>query len=72
MSKENKVFKDWAIKVAIRTFRTFLQAFLGILIASGADMIQIDVLQNALISGMVAGVTALQNGLEEWTPKNKG
>lgn len=72
MSKQNKVFKEWAIKVSIRTFRTFLQAFLGILIASGADMIQIDVLQNALISGMVAGVTALQNGLEEWTPKNKG
>jgi len=72
LSKQNKVFKEWAIKVSIRTFRTFLQAFLGILIASGADMIQIDVLQNALISGMVAGVTALQNGLEEWTPKNKG
>jgi len=25
-----------------------------------------------LVAGLVAGVTALQNGLEEWTPTNKG
>jgi hypothetical protein len=45
---------------------------LGILVASGTDMIQVDVLTNALVAGLVAGVTALQNGLEEWTPTNKG
>jgi hypothetical protein len=45
---------------------------LGVLIASGTGLMEIDVLQNALVSGMVAGITALQNGLEEWTPTNKG
>jgi len=64
--------KEWATKVAIRTLRTFIQAFLGVLIASGTGLMEIDVLQNALVSGMVAGITALQNGLEEWTPTNKG
>ena len=64
--------KDWAIKVGIRTVRTFIQAFLGILTASGTGMVEMDVLTNALIAGAVAAVTALQNGLEEWTPTNKG
>mgnify|MGYP003626921447 FL=1 len=64
--------KDWAIKVGIRTLRTFIQAFLGILTASGTGMVEIDVLTNAFVAGAVAGITALQNGLEEWTPKNKG
>ena len=64
--------KDWALKVGIRTLRTFIQAFLGVLVASGTGMVEVDVLSNALIAGLVAGVTALQNGLEEWTPKNKG
>jgi len=64
--------KDWAIKVGIRTLRTFIQAFLGVLVASGAGMVEIDVLSNAMVAGLVAGVTALQNGLEEWTPTNKG
>ncbi len=64
--------KDWAIKVGIRTLRTFIQAFLGVLVASGAGMVEIDVLSNAIVAGLVAGVTALQNGLEEWTPTNKG
>jgi hypothetical protein len=65
-------FKDWALKVGIRTLRTFIQAFLGVLVASGTGMVEVDVLSNALIAGLVAGVTALQNGLEEWTPTNKG
>ena len=65
-------FKDWAIKVGIRTLRTFIQAFLGILTASGTGMVEMDVLTNALVAEAVAAVTALQNGLEEWTPKNKG
>jgi hypothetical protein len=64
--------KQWLTKVGIRTLRTFIQAFLGVLIASGTGLMEIDVLQNALVSGLVAGVTALQNGLEEWTPTNKG
>ena len=37
-------FKDWAIKVGIRTLRTFIQAFLGILTASGTGMVEMDVL----------------------------
>ena len=65
-------FKDWAIKVGIRRLRTFIQAFLGVLVASGTGMGEIDVLTNASIAGLVSAVTALQNGLEEWTPKNKG
>lgn len=65
-------FKKWATKVGIRTLRTFIQAFLGILIAAGTGMVEIEVLTNALVAGLVAGITALQNGLEEWTPKNKG
>jgi Flp pilus assembly pilin Flp len=65
-------WKKWATKVGIRTLRTFIQAFLGVLVASGAGMIEVNVIQNALVSGLVAGVTALQNGLEEWTPNNKG
>ena len=64
--------KDWTIKVGIRTVRTFIQAFLGILTASGTGMVEMDVLTNALVAGAVAAVTALQNGLEEWTPTNKG
>ncbi len=64
--------KQWLTKVGIRTLRTFIQAFLGVLIASGTGLMEIDVLQNALVSGLVAGITALQNGLEEWTPTNKG
>ena len=35
-------------------------------------MVEMDVLTNALVAGAVAAVTALQNGLEEWTPTNKG
>ena len=65
-------FKDWAIKVGIRSLRTFIQAFLGVLVASGTGMVEIDVLTNASIAGLVSAVTALHNGLEEWTPKNKG
>ena len=64
--------KDWLMKVGIRTLRTFIQAFLGVLVASGTGMVEVDVLQNALVAGLVAGVTAIQNGLEEWTPTNKG
>jgi len=64
--------KEWFTRVGIRTLRTFIQAFLGVLIASGTGLMEIDVIQNALVSGMVAGITALQNGLEEWTPTNKG
>ena len=64
--------KQWLTKVGIRTLRTFIQAFLGVLIASGTGLMEIDVLQNALVYGLVAGITALQNGLEEWTPNNKG
>lgn len=65
-------WKDWLTKVGIRTLRTFIQAFLGVLVASGTGMVEVDVLQNALVAGLVAGITALQNGLEEWTPANKG
>jgi hypothetical protein len=71
-SKKKMDLKDWAIKVGIRTVRTFIQAFLGILTASGTGMVEMDVLTNALVAGAVAAVTALQNGLEEWTPTNKG
>ena len=69
---ETMMNKEWLTKVGIRTLRTFIQSFLGILVASGTDMIQVDVLTNALVAGLVAGGTALQNGLEEWTPTNKG
>jgi|TARA_A100001015_G_C14630092_1_gene571346 hypothetical protein len=71
-SKKKMDLKDWAIKVGIRTLRTFIQAFLGILTASGTGMVEMDVLTNALVAGSVAAITALQNGLEEWTPTNKG
>lgn len=65
-------WKSWLTKVGIRTIRTFIQAFLGVLVASGTGMVEVDVFQNALVAGLVAGVTAIQNGLEEWTPTNKG
>ena len=65
-------WKDWITKVGIRTLRTFIQAFLGVLVASGTGMVEVDVFQNALVAGLVAGITGLQNGLEEWTPNNKG
>jgi|TARA_R100000664_G_C2744655_1_gene132618 hypothetical protein len=64
--------KDWFTKVGIRTLRTFIQAFLGVLVASGTGMVEVDVLENALVAGLVAGVTAIQNGLEDYQPKNKG
>jgi len=65
-------WKSWLTKVGIRTIRTFIQAFLGVLVASGTGMIKVNIIQNALVAGLVAGVTAIQNGLEEWTPTNKG
>jgi hypothetical protein len=40
--------------------------------ASGTGMVEVDVLENALVAGLVAGVTAIQNGLEDYQPKNKG
>ena len=64
--------KDWFTKVGIRTLRTFIQAFLGVLVASGTGMVEVDVLENALVAGLVAGVTAIQNGLEDYQPKDKG
>tara|TARA_A100001011_G_C14083929_1_gene745693 strand:- start:73 stop:273 length:201 start_codon:yes stop_codon:yes gene_type:complete len=64
--------KDWFTKVGIRTLRTFIQAFLGVLVAGGTGMVEIDVIQNALVAGLVAGVTAIQNGLEDYVPQNKG
>jgi hypothetical protein len=64
--------KDWFTKVGIRTLRTFIQAFLGVLVASGTGMVEVDVLENALVAGLVAGVTAIQNGLEDYVPQNKG
>ena len=64
--------KDWFTKVGIRTLRTFIRAFLGVLVASGTGMVEVDVLENALVAGLVAGVTAIQNGLEDYQPKNKG
>ena len=51
--------KDWAIKVGIRTLRTFIQAFLGILTASGTGMVEMDVLTNALVAGSVAAILSL-------------
>jgi|TARA_Y100001937_G_scaffold25736_1_gene36907 hypothetical protein len=65
-------WKQWATKVGIRTIRTFLQSFLGVLVASGSNLIEISVIENAMIAGLVSAVTALQNGLEEWSPSNKG
>ena len=41
-------WKQWLTKVGIRTLRTFIQAFLGVLVASGTGMVEVDVLQNAL------------------------
>ena len=64
--------KDWFTKVGIRTLRTFIQAFLGVLVASCTGMVEVDVLENALVAGLVAGVTAIQNGLEDYVPQNKG
>ena len=66
---------DWkqrASKVCIRTVRSFLHSFLGIFVASGSNLVEISVLENALIAGLVSAVSCLQNGLEEWTPQNKG
>jgi hypothetical protein len=66
--KKNETKQYWKF-VAIKFARTFIQSFIGVLVAAGTGVISVDVLTNASVSGLVAGLSALQNALEQYTPK---
>jgi len=62
-----KKSKDMAyIKNAgIRAGRTFLQAFVAVMIANQANLFEADVIMAALVAGASAVVSVLQNALED-------
>ena len=62
-----KKSKDMAyIKNAgIRAGRTFVQAFVAVMIANQANMFEADVIMAALVAGASAVVSVLQNALED-------
>ena len=65
MAKAKKS-KDMAyIKNAgIRAGRTFVQAFVAVMIANQANLFEADVIMAALVAGASAVVSVLQNALE--------
>jgi len=62
-----KKSKDMAyIKNAgIRAGRTFVQAFVAVMIANQANLFEADVIMAALVAGASAVVSVLQNALED-------
>jgi len=66
MKKSNA--KEYWKYIAIKAVRTFIQSFIGILVAAGTDIIAVDVWTNAALSGFVAMLSAIQNGLEQYQP----
>ena len=66
MAKAKKL-KDMAyIKNAgIRAGRTFVQAFVAVMIANQANLFEADVIMDALVAGASAVVSVLQNALED-------
>ena len=62
-----KKSKDMAyIKNAgIRAGRTFLQAFVAVMIANQANIFEADVIMAALVAGASAVVSVVQNALED-------
>lgn len=67
--KKNDAKAYWKY-IAVKAMRTFIQSFIGILVAAGTDVIAVDVWTNASLSGFVAALAAIQNGLEQYQPKN--
>jgi len=62
-----KKSKDMAyIKNAgIRAGRTFVQAFVAVMIANQANLFEADVIMAALVAGASAVVSVLQNAIED-------
>ena len=62
-----KKSKDMAyIKNAgIRAGRTFVQAFVAVMIANQANLFEADVIMAALVAGASAVVSVIQNALED-------
>lgn len=54
--------KDKIKDIAIRAFKTFIQGFLGaIVITSGTDLTNPEVLKSLLIGALAAGISAVMN-----------
>ena len=49
----------------IRAGRTFVQAFVAVMIATQANLFEADVIMAALVAGASAVVSVLQNALED-------
>ena len=66
MAKSKKVDSKVYIKnAAIRAGRTFVQAFVAVMIANQAGMFEADTIMAAAIAGASAAVSAIQNALED-------
>jgi len=66
MSKSKKVDpKVYMKNAAIRAGRTFVQAFVAVMIANQAGMFEADVIMAALVAGASAVVSVIQNALED-------
>ena len=66
MAKSKKVDpKVYMKNAAIRAGRTFVQAFIAVLMANQAGMFEADVIMAALVAGASAVVSVVQNALED-------
>lgn len=50
--------------IAIRALKTFVQAFLAVLVAGVATVDNLDALVALLVAGLAAGISALQNWIK--------
>ena len=60
-SKDGEYIKN----AGIRAGRTFVQAFVAVMIATQANLFEADVIMAALVAGASAVVSVLQNALED-------
>lgn len=51
---------DWK-DIVVRAIKTFVQAFLAVLVAGVATVDNLDALVALLVAGVAAGISALQN-----------
>lgn len=66
MAKSKKVDpKVYMKNAAIRAGRTFVQAFIAVMMANQAGMFEADVLMAASVAAASALVSAIQNALED-------
>jgi hypothetical protein len=57
--------KAYIKNAGIRAGRTFVQAFVAVMIANQANLFEADVIMAALVAGASAVVSVIQNALED-------